>query len=70
MEELQRAITKQNKSYDWNTKNSTGYTEKILIVFHEAATKSTAKYKISNNILNDKQIQETKKLKQIAKHEY
>ena len=70
MEELQRAITKQNKSYNWNTKNSTGYTEKILIVLHEAATKSTAKYKISNNILNDKQIQETKKLKQIAKHEY
>ena len=61
----------QNKIqiYDWNTKNSTGYTEKILIVLHEAATKSTGKYKISNNILNNKQIQETKKLKRIAKHE-
>ena len=62
----------QNKiqNYDWNTRNSTEYTQKIHIVFHETATKSIGTYKISNNILNNKQIQEAKKLKQIAKHEY
>ena len=62
----------QNKiqNYDWNTKNSTEYTEKINTVLHELATKSIGKYKISNNILNNKQIQEAKKLKRIAKHEY
>ena len=38
-------------------------------VLHETATKSIRKYKISNNILNDKQIEEAKKLKRIAKHE-
>ena len=62
----------QNKiqNYDWTTKNSTEYTQKIHTVLHEIATKSIGKYKISNNILNNKQIQEAKKLKRIAKHEY
>ena len=61
----------QNKihNYDWNTKNSREYTEKIHTVLHETATKSIGKYKITNNILNNKQIQEAKKLKRIAKHE-
>ena len=40
------------------------------LVLHETATKSIGKYKISNNIVNNKQIQEAKKLKRIAKHEY
>ena len=62
----------QNKiqNYDWYTKNSREYTKKINTVLHEIATKSIGKYKISNNILNNKQIQEAKQLKQIAKHEY
>ena len=42
----------------------------MRIVLHETATKSIGKYKISNNILNKKQIQEAKNLKRIAKHEY
>ena len=62
----------QNKiqNYDWNANNSTEYTEKLHTVLHETATKSIGKCKISNNILNDKQIQEAKKSKRIAKHEY
>ena len=52
------------------TQKSTEYTKKINTVHHEIATKSIGKYKISNNILNNKQIQEAKKLKRIAKHEY
>ena len=50
----------QNKiqNYDWNANNSTEHTEKLHTVLHETATKSTGKCKISNNILNDKQIQE------------
>ena len=61
----------QNKiqNYDWNTKISTEYTQKIHTVLHEIATKSIGKYKISNNIVNNKQIQEAKKLKRIANHE-
>ena len=50
------------------TQKSTEYTKKINTVHHEIATKSIGKYKISNNILNNKQIQEAKKLKRIAKH--
>ena len=44
--------------------------KKIHAVLHVAAPKSIGKYKILNNILNNKQIQEAKKLKRIAKHEY
>ena len=44
--------------------------KKIHTVLHETATKSIRNSKISNNILNDRQIQEAKKLKRIAKHEY
>ena len=40
------------------------------LVLHETTTKSIGKDKISNNIVNNKQIQEAKKLKRIAKHEY
>ena len=55
----------QNKiqNYDWDTKNSTEYTEKINTILREIATKSIGKYKISNNILNNKKIQEARKLK-------
>ena len=62
----------QNKirNYDCNTKNSTEYTGKIHTVLHETASKRIEKYKTSYNILNNKQIQEVKKLKRIAKHEY
>ena len=62
----------QNKirNYDCNTKNSTEYTRKIHTVLHETASKRIEKYKTSYNILNNKQIQEVKKLKRIAKHEY
>ena len=44
--------------------------KKEQTALHEATTKSIGKYKSSNNILNNKQIQGTKKLKRIAKHEY
>ena len=62
----------QNKiqNYDWKTRNSTEYTQKIHTMLHETASKSIGKYKISNNNLNNKQIQEAKKSKQIAKHDY
>ena len=60
-------IQKIIQSYDWNKKNNTEYTEKIHTVLH--CTPRKAK-KILNTILNDKQIQEAKKLKQIGKHEY
>ena len=40
------------------------------ILLPETASKSLGKYKTSNSILNNKQIQEAKKLKPIAKHEY
>ena len=60
----------KTQNYDWNTRISTEYTQKIHTVLHETASKSIGKYKISNNILNNKQIQEAKKSKRIAKHEY
>ena len=44
--------------------------KKIHTVLHETATKSIRNSKISNNILNNRQIQEAKKLKRIAKYEY
>ena len=44
--------------------------KKVQTALHQATTKSIGKYKSSNNILNNKQIQGTKKLKRIAKHEY
>ena len=34
------------------------------------ATKGIGKYKVSDTILNDKKIQEAKKLKRIGKHKY
>ena len=68
-EKYKEIIRNKIQNYDWNTKNSTEYTQKIHTVLHEAATKSKGKYKISNNSLRNKQIQETKKLKRIAKHE-
>ena len=63
-------IQNKKQNYDWNRKNSTECTEKIHTVLHETATKSIGKYKISNDILNNKQIQRAKKLKRIAKDEY
>ena len=40
------------QNYDWNTKNSTEYTEKCTqYLLLKTATKSIGKYKISNNIL-------------------
>ena len=44
--------------------------KKKQAVPNETATKSMFKCKISSKILNNKQIQEVKKLKRIAKHEY
>ena len=63
-------IQNKTQNYDWNANNSSEFTEKLHTGLHETATKSIAKYKISNTILNDKQIHKAKKLKQITKHEY
>ena len=38
-------------------------------VLHKTASKSIVKYKVSNTILNNKQIQQAKKIKGTARHE-
>ena len=65
-----KSIQNKIQNYEWNENNSTEYTVKIHTLFYETATKSLRKYKISNTILNGKQIQEAEMLKRKAKNKY
>ena len=83
LEMVDKSVWKINEKTDWKKskdfmqnkiQNMTGTQEvarntlkKIHTVLHETATKSIGKQKISNNILNNKQIQEAKKIKTNSK---